>query len=320
MDPAMVQAADLFGTPVSASQVRGRLYADEIKEYTNRLGHHWMYIGVLAIPDRNVGKALQYLEDDREAGGYAEEIHFSELKNRAGRANGEKTEVARRWVERVLWDHEKIFHFYLLGLNMTNLELSKFGPRWEQDRNIYNRFFRSATAYALKAFFGSHTPITVSQIFHDNSEMRADSLFDWHTIWRLSSSEEDITFSTDTIHFIDSDHKKEPDFPHDSHLVQLTDILAGGISQCLDARNTKSGCCEVAECLLPLVERLTDLKQASNPNSRFRHLRRISVSFFPKKRLSLRQLEDPVERARSGFYKERRPLFKDREGGQLLLF
>jgi len=320
MSKAILQASDLFGAAALPAPPRVRLYADEIKECTNRLGHHWMYIGVLAIPDHNVGKALQYLEDDRAAGGYAEEIHFTELKNRSGRANGEKTEVARRWVERVLWDHEKIFHFYLLGLNMTNLQASAFGARAEQGDNIYNRFFRTAVASTLRLFFPSPAGVTVSHVFHDASEMETADLFDWHTIWKLSSPEEGITFATDRIRFIDSDHEREPSFPQDSHFIQLTDVLAGGISQCLDARNDKGGCCEIAECLLPLVERLTDRARCRNPNSQYRYHRRISLGFFPRNRLSLKQLEDPVERARSGFYIERHPLFRERLSGQLTLF
>lgn len=316
----MLQASDLFGAAPPQAQVRVRLYADEIKPHRNRVGQRWMYIGLLAVPDEHLGTALQSLQEDRVAGRYDAEVHFSELRNRSGRANGEKTDVARRWVERVLWDHEKIFHFYLLGLNMTNLQASAFGASAEQGRNIYNRFFRTAVASTLRLFFPSSGGVTVSHVFHDTSEMETDDLFDWHTIWKLSSPEQGITFATDTIQFIDSDHERETNFARDSHLIQLTDVLLGGISQCLDARNEKDGCCEVAECLLPLVERLTDPKRISNRNSRFRYVGRISVAFFPRNMLSLKQLEDPVERARSGFYIQRRQLFRERLTGQLTLF
>jgi hypothetical protein len=297
--------------------MRVRLYADEIKARRNKLGQWWMYIGLLAIPDEHHAGALQHLEEHR--GGYPREIHFKEMKNRSEGPHGQKTAVARRWIDTVLWDDQKMFHFYLLGLNLSNLEPSAFGRGSERDRRMYNRFFRSAVASTLKGFFGRQRPIMVSHIFHDKGEMEKDDLFDWHTPWKLSSADDGITFDTARIEFIDSDHEKEPKFPRESHFIQLTDVLTGGISQCLDATNERAGCCEIAQCLLPLVERLTDPKRVPNRNSRFRHVGRISIAFFPRKKLSSKQLEDPLERARSGLYIERRLLFQQRGSRQLQL-
>ena len=315
----MLQASDLFGAAAAPVVARVRLYADEIKPYTNCVGQRWMYIALLAIQDQHSAKALQYLEDERRAGGYPREIHFKELKDPSEGTYGAKTAVATRWVNRILRDHEKMFHFYLLGLNLSNLQHSAFGTGREKHRNVYNRFFRSAVAYTLKAFFGSHRPIKVSEIFHDRNDMDKDDLFDWHTIWKLSSPDEGITFASDRIQFIDSDHEKEVNFPQDSHFIQLVDVLAGAISHCLDDRNTKAGCREVAECLLPLVERLTDPARHRNPNSQYRYHRRISVGFFPDTRLTLRQLQDPFERVHSSFYIDRRLLLRERLAGQLKL-
>jgi len=94
----------------------------------------------------------------------------------------------------------------------------------------------------------------------------------------------------------------------------------GGLTQCLYARTKKDGCCEIAGCLLPLAERLTDPRRVRNPNSRYRYMRRISLSFFPSKKLTLRELEDAHLRGLSGFYITRRLLFRDQQSGQLPLF
>lgn len=310
----------LFGKTSAREPRRVRLYADEINTYRNSLDERWMYIGLLAIPESKCQDAVKSLIKDRKKVGYHNEVHFTELRNcsDAG-AHNKKTLLARHWVERVIWDDRKTFHFHLLGLNMTNLQSFAFGRGAEQRRNIYNRFFRASVAYVLKSFFW-RTNVVVTHMFHDRTYLERDDLFDWHTIWRLDQAEPGLTFLTDSIQFIDSDHNEEPGFPLASHFIQLCDVLLGGLTQCLDARNTKDGCCEIANCLLPLAERLTDPGRARNPNSRYRYLHRISMSFFPSRRLKLKQLEDVLLRAQSGFYIERRLLLKEREGGQLPLF
>lgn len=250
-----------------------RLYADEIQAYWNSLDEHWMYIGLLAVSESDHDSVVGWLCEDRDAAGYHDEVHFTKLKNASNaRIHNEKTLLAKRWVERVLWDHRKVFHFHLLGLNLTNLQSFAFGTGWQQKRNIYNRFFRSSVTYALKRFFGGGE-VTVTRIFHDASKFEDDDLFDWHTIWRVDRAEASITFVPDSISFIDSDHAKERDSPEDSHLIQLCDVLLGGLTHCLDARNRKDGCCEIAKVLLPLADRLVDPRHARNPNSRYRHAR-----------------------------------------------
>lgn len=308
---------DFAGQPQRQAPVR--LYADEIQPYRNELGQRWMYIGILAIPGDKYESALIGLMEDREETGYHGEVHFTELRNFSyADHHNEKTSLAKHWVERVLWDDRKVFHFYLLGLNLSNLQEFAFGTGWEQERNIYNRFFRASTAYVLKRFFGPEKVIG-THVFHDVSNMQHDELFDWHTIWRIDRDESGITFLTENIQFIDSDHREEPDFPQHSHFVQLCDVLMGGLTQCLDARNTKDGCCEIAEALLPLAERLADPRRVNNPNSRYRYVRRISMSFFPSRELTLEELEDEYLRSQSGFYISRRLLFEEQQSGQLPL-
>lgn len=312
---------DLGGSIRAPQPTRVRLYADEIKPYRNARDEQWMYLGLVAIPESGYRTALSGLLDDRAAAGYEGEVHFVDLRNYSyAHVHNEKALLAKRWVKRVLTDRQKIFHFYLLGLNLDNLQSFAFGRGREQGRNIYNRFFRASVAYVLKSFFGRPGGVVVTHIFHDQGELEHDDLFDWHTIWRLDQAEPGIKFLTDNIRFIDSDHEKELAFPADSHFVQLCDVLLGGLSHCLDARTRKDGCCEIAKCLLPLAERLTDPRRARNPNSRFRYVGRLSMSFFPSKRLKLKELKDAHRRGRSGFYIERRLLFKEEQSRQLSLF
>lgn len=315
-----LRSVDLFGEVHSRPIVKVRLYADEVKPYVNGLGEKWMYIGILAIPDEEWAKAFDWLQQDRQAIGYDDEVHFVKLRNYSyAHVHNQKTMLAKRWVNRVLWDADKVFHFYLLGLNLSNLQVKAFGDGSERDRNIYNRFFRASVSYVLKSFFGP-TDVLVTGIFHDMSDLRNDSLFDWHTIWRLNQNDAGLAFLSDRIYFIDSDHNQETTYPEHSHFMQLCDVLTGGLSHCLDARNKKDGCCEIAGDLLPLAERLNDPKQANNRNSRYRYVRRIAMSFFPSKKLTLLEIENDWQRAQSGFYKTRKLLLADQQSDQLCLF
>ncbi len=314
------RSVDLFGEVHTKPIIRVQLYADEIKPYTNGLGEKWMYIGILAIPDERWVQALNWLQEDRRAVGYNGELHFVKLRNYSyANVHNEKTKLAKRWVKRVLWDAEKVFHFYLLGLNLSNLQPDAFGDGSERDRNIYNRFFRASVSYVLKSFFGTKN-VQVTRIFHDVSDLRNDTLFDWHTIWRLSRDEVGLAFRTDRIHFINSDHNHEVEHPEHSHFVQLCDVLTGGLTHCLDARNKKDGCREIACDLLPLAERLNDPKRADNRNSRYQYVRRMAMSNFPSRKLTLTEIGDEFQRIQSGFYRGRRLLLADQLAGQSCLF
>lgn len=292
-----------------------RLYGDEIKQFKNSEGQSWMYLGLLAIPENQWSHALEILEEDRKAVSYFGEIKSTKLTQRP------KIELAKRWLGRVMWDDRKCFHFYILGLNMDNLQRKAFGDKGkEQDRRIYNRFFRMGVTYTLKGYWGDMDLIDVLAIFHDKTEMERDDLFDWHTIWKIAIKEEKITFKTDTIKFIDSDHAKEKDYPDDSHFIQLIDIILGSVRQCLDCTSTKEGITEVAKEFLLLFERLTDKRRCNNPYSRYRYYKRCCIAFFPSRKLTTKDLADPWKRIQSSFFVQRPSLLTEKLSRQQRLF
>ena len=160
---------DFNGEVFEKTPIAVRLYVDSSGPCDNELGERWLYIGLLAIPEDRYGDTVRWLAEDRISAGYDREVHFVDLRNYSyAYCYNEKTLLAKRWVERVIWDDQKVFHFHLLGLNLTNLQHQAFGTGSEQDRNIYNRFFRTAMAYALKYFFGS---VVVIRVFHDRSSL-----------------------------------------------------------------------------------------------------------------------------------------------------
>lgn len=136
-----------------------------------------MYLGIVAVPEHMFGHALNLLQDDRKTTAYEGELHFS------GLTHHQKASTARLWLDRVMLEDEKCFHFYVLGLSLDRLQRTAFGRgEGEQLRHIYNRFFRAVVAYTLRSFWGDYESITVSAVFHDRSDMENDRVFDWHTI------------------------------------------------------------------------------------------------------------------------------------------
>lgn len=309
---------DIDKVGMSKKDVELFIYADEIKEFKNSIGESWMYIGILLLKADDKERILNDLLKKRKEVNYQDELHFRDLTNYSyANIYSEKTKLAKSWIDFVLSENKKrSIYFHILGLNLTNLQHQAFGSGKKRMRNIYNRFFRSTILYCLKSYFDKHKNILVKQIFHDKGHLDNDELFDWHTIWRIGTAEDKISFASNCIYFIDSDHYKETNFTEESHFIQLIDLILGATCQCLDANSNKDGCGEVARIFLPLIERLNGV---NNPNSRYDYFKKCGLSFFPKKHLTLEQLNDQWERVRSGFY-QNRPLFiKDRFNQQMRL-
>jgi hypothetical protein len=279
------------------------IYVDEIKEYKNQLGEHWAYIGVLIIPVKHRLKAQKGLQADRESAHYDGEIHFTELRNFSyAYQHQEKTALAKKWLQRALHDTEKIFHFNLLGINLTNLQHNLFGRTARERRPaIYNRFLRAAILYPAQRFFAGQM-VQIKYLFHDETELQRHDWFKRHIVKAINGSEAPIYFDAHRIQFINSDHRRESHFPRESHFVQLCDLLTGAMTQVLDNRTGKNGCNELAGDIYPLVERLIHPQgrnaavNSPNPFDRWR------VSFFPSRQLTAAQLEDPAMRNASTFY------------------
>lgn len=289
-----------------------RLYLDDVKAHTNAVGQRWLYVGVLAIPEHRRDKALALLLSDRDEFLCESELHFSKLT-----AHAQKAELAGRWVDRFLYDDQRLFHFHVLGINLDNLHQGAFAkPNTSQ--SIYMRFVRTAVAYSLKHCFG--TPVKVSRLFHDSGNLEDNPYFDWHSQWKIGQEHAGISFTTGEVLFVDSDHRRETRFPSESHFIQLTDLLLGSVRQCLDATSANPQALSLADKMYPLLARLMDSKRRNNPNSRFHHVRRCSVSFFPSLALSVSEMDDKWERARSSFYQQRAMLYAPQNCHQGTLF
>jgi hypothetical protein len=244
----------------------------------------------------------------RQELGCDSEMHFNKL-----RGHGGKAALAQKWLSYALYG-QHVFYWHVLGINTDRLDWDAFGTtKSEQKTAIYTRFVRTALAYSLKHCFGE--PVEVTRMYHDNGPLEHHPYFDWHSLWRVQQEHPGIKVRTTAVTFVDSDHRKEPDWPDASNFVQLTDLILGSVRLCLDATSQKPEVSRLANAMAPLLDRIMDPKKRYNPNSRYRHVGRCSVSFFPTEKAI--SLSDPVAAARSGFYGRRRILHSD---GQASLF
>jgi hypothetical protein len=155
--------------------------------------------------------------------------------------------------------------------------------------------------------------VKVINIFHDMGEQSYHKFFPWHSIFSIEGQSRRITFHNKEIQFIDSDHRKTDGRP-ESHFIQLIDLLVGLSSHCLDFVSINKARTTVAEKYLPLLERM--MTKPLNINSSFGYARKYLISFFPKKKLSAKQLSDPFEKHLSGCYTARYLTLRDYLGNQ----
>jgi hypothetical protein len=296
------------------STIRLNLYCDEIKETTindsNGANQHWAYIGFLIVPTNLEDQLITNLcnlrcgnRDNKSGWGLCnplcayheknnKEIHYKESKS------ADLYHIAKKWVDFANKDGVYTF-FYILGLNLDNLDYSCFGSHCPSQRFeiIYNRFFRTALLKSIKSYFFTYDSIMVENIFHDNGDIANHDYFPWHSIYRIERDDHKLTFNTERIEFIDSNHHISNS--NRSHLIQYIDILMGSIFNALhwESKNQKKE--NLALAIHPLLQRM--LKNPRNKNSSYNIYNRKCIDFFPSKRL-YEYTDFPID---GTFYKNR---------------
>ncbi len=313
------------------------LYCDEVKECPLKISQldvyeKWSYMGMLIVPEfisDDLSKDLfnlRCLADPPRVWGscsnyckYHEqnnsEIHYEETNNTI------KFKIARNWVQYWVKDKEKIY-FYILGINLSKLDLNKFGPKEQQDRHstIYNRFFRTAIKKALKRFFAEYDIIMVDNIYHDKGNLEDHEYFSWHSIYKLKSEEDKIYFNNSQIVFLDSDHRSKNGDPVHSQFIQLIDIILGCVVNCLHYNSTNKNKYELASIAYEIAHII--IQRPNNKNSRYNYFKRQAIEFFPKedlRGLDENSLEYKFKRVNQ-FYTNRKLLIEEHRIGQISFF
>ncbi len=287
----------------SVRRRRVSVYVDESKP---RSRQPWLYIAAIMLRQNRALDLITGLRADRQRIGYYGEMRFADI------TRAEEAQLAKAWLTRVMYPDDRA-HFAVVGIDTHELVSERFGStRRDRQHNIYVRFLRAGLAGGLKHCFGQN--VEVGTVFHDQEsqlESRATEV-DWRTVWMLER-DYGISMARDALIYVDSDHRQEPSFPGASEILQLADLVVGATRMCMEGPNRKQYQVSVAEHILPLVERLTDEKRIRNRNSRYGYVRRCSIRFFPRPGLTADEVDDPIERARSGFYVSRTPALSRRD-------
>ena len=312
---------DLFGAEIPAKEISLSIYCDERRidsiRHPNR--ENWTYITLLMIPDSKKSDVLSVLNGYRGNKGieYYSELKFHKLIK--GSRISKIARLAKLWLHEITNDTNKCFYFKVFGIKMDNLLFELFGAGTASRgkyASIYNRFFRTAFLSALNSYWpqAEYEKIVISGLFHDKQGLlEAHEFFPWHLCYKVS--DERISFKSSRVSFIESDHSDEPIFTGDSHFIQLTDLLVGSISHCLDLPTRfNEGKNEVAKVILPLLADI--LGNVYSKRSRFDYFRKYDVSFYPSKKLTLEEFSSDVDRAQSHFFKNRRILLEERKFGK----
>jgi hypothetical protein len=104
------------------------------------------------------------------------EIHHYDLKS--SRSSNSQKKISKKWIHYLLENNKERrdeVYFHILFIDLDNLDIDKFGTQ-KIHENIYNRFFRTAINYGIKAFF-SNKQVVVKKVYHDKGNMELHKYF-----------------------------------------------------------------------------------------------------------------------------------------------
>ena len=164
--------------PPNRNTIHLEVYCDEITRVRDGDdGSIWMYLGALFVPHPKKDALLSKLLNLRcikynswhwdeydcpNKCGYHKwnntEIHFKEIHKHKS-----KYKIAKRWLEFLIEENNKkdlrLVYFYILGIDLSKLNLERFGEGKGRDSNIYNRFFRTLVLEGRNTF-----PVNTSKL------------------------------------------------------------------------------------------------------------------------------------------------------------
>mgnify|MGYP006301259093 CR=1 FL=1 len=225
------------------------------------------------------------------------EIHYKKFDSK------KRFYIAEKWINFLLEEDRKLTKFYILGINLTNLNYKFFGDTYGNKRynTIYNRFFRSSIQKSVKSYFSNYDEIIINEIIHDDASIKNNKYFPWHSIKYLEKEDKKISFNNKNIIFKDSDHRISHDIR--SNLLQFIDLILGLTFNCLHYSSSQSEKEKLSIEMYDLVEGL--LYRPSNINSHYKYINRFSIDFFPKHKLKNPNTLEGQKKRKDSYFKKR---------------
>lgn len=310
----------MFGEPTSPTELVA--YVDDRPARVNERGERWAYCGVLLLPTSHLKETFNLLENVRTdhtrspTSGAPRPVEFTELTT----LDDPRTGVAREWLRHVALDDEDRFHLAMIGINHDNLDRTVLtGNGSSGSSSQYHRFFLTALAREIQACFDETESLHIKKAFRDASRPAEGRVFPWRTVWPRLERFPSLEEVPDEL----LDLSPRPDRPdgHRVHSVflQLLDVLLGATRQCLDDPNDRRGSIHAASgAWLDLLGRLSGPGDLQHPDSPYRHLNRLSLSFFPVDQQFL--LNEKLSNYPDGHYRTRSCLLRHRLNEQYSLF
>ena len=273
---------------------------------------------------------LELIKSSRLRANFENEVKFDKIR----RPKGAAYECAKNWLPLLLNPCHGL-SWSVMALNSDLLVMERFGEKkGEQSVSMRRRFLRATVQHHLKSCcVGKGNHVSVERFFHDKEgSLEADSYFDWHGIDWMAKRLPSVAFAKERIEFVDSDHQKEEKFHKASHLIQLSDVLLGAVQHVHQdwqaihhpMKDPTNRVCpakdDIGMRVHPILERMCCPDQRKNVKSRYGHVGRCQISFFPRKKQALDDVGDGLLSNIQSIHRNETLLLAQRLTGQGDLF
>jgi len=273
--------------------------------HDERAIHHWLYHGFVFCEIRKFPDLKSALiESKKEADcDPSKRIHFSKLRSSSNTSS--KTRTAVKWMDLFVKQLHQTMWFYLLGINLENIDYKLFGPPSNgqvRDIRIYNRFFEIGLFSACRFFFDpALEDVEIHRIYSEKRDLEEVNPFLIQAPYKINQRSTNVSVKSKQIIQVASDISREKANPEYVDIVNFVDVLIGAFSQNFDYTSRSRACTEVAERLYTVCCKLS--QRPYNKNSPY--YKRYAMSFFPKVKQSRSSLLDNIEPMKGQFYSER---------------
>lgn len=162
------------------------------------------------------------------------EIHHINIRN--SRAKFALRKISRRWIDYFCDRNMRNvpLKYNIIFIDLEKLHIKDFGKD-KNLMNIYNKFFRTAINYGLKAFFNNER-VNVKRVYHDNGSMKCHQHFPLLNLNKLNEElNGNYQIENCEIEFVESDHKyyipHNLDMAKKAQIIQMTDLILGLVTQ-----------------------------------------------------------------------------------------
>lgn len=257
---------------VPKSSLNVRVFHDE-----RYIGNQWLYHGYLVVEDSCFPELKTWQQACRQAVGRPDKaVHFKELTSRSS----SQTKLAIKWVQCLDNGLCNMARFYLLGIDLGQLDRKKFGLDAKGkalDTRVYNRFFHMGMYSGLRWFFPHIEQVVVRGIYSEHRDLHEEDGFCHQAPYHINKREANIVVVCENVTMVPAKAADGNRCLLDC--LQMTDVFTGACSQILDHSNRKDGCVDVAGVLRSTVDDILQnhLKTGKPWYKRF------AISFFPEK-------------------------------------